>query len=224
MNFSQNKQNLGQRYGGLAVVILLHLFIVYALVSGLARKAAHQVAPELVAEIIAPIVPPPPPPPPPPPKVPPPKIAAPPPPFVPAPEVRVKIPPPPNTISAVSTVPPENPVMPRPAPPVDAPPAPPVPPAPAPIRVAGINDLNSCKPDYPRASQMAEETGTTRVEFVVGPGGELIDAKVKKSSGSRNLDRAAISGLSKCKFNPGTQDGKPVQSTFSVEYVWKLDN
>ena len=93
-----------------------------------------------------------------------------------------------------------------------------------PVRVAGINDLNSCKPDYPRASLVAEETGVTRVEFVVGPGGELVDAKVKRSSGSRSLDRAAVAGLSRCKFNPGTLDGKPVQSTFSVDYVWKLDN
>ena len=74
------------------------------------------------------------------------------------------------------------------------------------------------------AAQIAEETGTTRVEFTVGPNGQLVGAKLKKSSGSRALDKAAIDGLSRCKFNPGTQDGKPVQSTFSVEYVWKLDN
>ena len=223
MDFSEKTQTPAQKFGGLTVVILLHVLIIYVLVSGLARKAAHVVVPELIASITEPIKPPPPPPPPdvkpPPPRVP--KVAAPPPPFVPPPEVKVSAPPPPAPIAAVTNTAPPTPELPRPAPPVQAPPAPVAAP---PVRVAGINDLNSCKPDYPRASLLAEETGVTRVEFVVGPSGELVDAKVKRSSGSRSLDRAAVAGLSRCKFNPGTQDGKPVQSTFSVEYVWKLDN
>ncbi len=225
MDFSENIQTPAQKFGGLAVVVILHVFIIYALVSGLARKAAHVVVPELVADIIEPVKPPPPPPPPPPAVKPPPrasKVAAPPPPFVPPPETKVSAPPPPTPIATVTNTAPPTPELPRPAPP--APQAPPAPVAAPPVRVAGINDLNSCKPEYPRASLVAEETGVTRVEFVVGPGGELVDAKVKKSSGSRSLDRAAVAGLSRCKFNPGTQDGKPVQSTFSVEYVWKLDN
>ena len=228
MDFSDTAPKSGQKFGGLAVVIFLHVLLIYALVSGLARKAAHVVVPELVAEIIEPVKPPPPPPPPviktpPPPR--PQKVTAPPPPFVPRPEVKVATPPPPTPVTTVTNTAPPTPELPRPAPP--APPAPAAPPAPIaapPVRVAGINDLNSCKPDYPRASLVAEETGVTRVEFIVGSGGELVDAKVKRSSGSRNLDRAAVAGLSRCKFNPGTQDGKPVQSTFSVDYVWKLDN
>ena len=223
MDFSEKTQNPMQQFGGLALVILLHVFIIYALVSGLARKAAHVVAPELVAEIVEPVKPPPPPPPPPPKTPPPPpRVAAPPPPFVPPPEVKVSAPPPPNPIAAVSNVQPESPILPPPAPPVEAPPAKVAPRAP--VHVAGINDLNSCRPEYPRASQAAEETGITRIEFVVSASGELIDAKVKKSSGSRTLDRAAVAGLSKCTFHPGTQDGVPVQSTFAVEYVWKIEN
>ena len=224
MDFSEKARTPVQKYAGLLIVVALHVLIIYALVSGLARKAAQVVAPELIANIIEPVKPPPPPVAKivPPPRVP--KVTAPPPPFVPPPEVKVSAPPQPSPIAAVTNTAPPTPELPRPAPPVQAPPAPPAPIAAPPVRVAGINDLNSCKPEYPRASLVAEETGVTRVEFVVGPGGELVDAKVKRSSGSRSLDRAAVSGLSRCKFNPGTQDGKPVQSTFSVDYVWRLDN
>jgi protein TonB len=224
MDFSQKERNPAKKFGGLAAVILLHLFIVYALVSGLARKAVEVIIQPVETKLIEEIKPPPPPPdlPPPPP---PPKMVAPPPPFIPPPEIQINTPPPPvNTITAVSNVKPDNPVMPTPRAPVAAPVAPAPAPAAPPVVVAGINDLNSCKPDYPRASLIAEETGVTRVEFTVSPTGQLVDAKIKKTSGSRNLDRAAVSGLSRCKFNPGTQDGKAVQSTFSVEYVWKLDN
>ncbi|MFT5533103.1 MAG: protein TonB [Burkholderiaceae bacterium] len=223
MDFSQKEHNPAKKFGGLAAVILLHLLIVYALVSGLARKAVEVITQPVETKLIEEIKPPPPPPdlPPPPP---PPKMVAPPPPFIPPPEIQVSTPPPVNAIVAVSTVKPDNPVMPVPRAPVAAPPAPTPAPAAPPVVVAGINDLNSCKPDYPRASLIAEETGVTRVEFTVSPTGQLVDAKIKKTSGSRNLDRAAVSGLSRCKFNPGTQDGKAVQSTFSVEYVWKLDN
>jgi protein TonB len=226
MDFSQREQNPVKRFTGIAAVLLLHLLIVYALVSGLARKAVEVITQPVVTKLIEEIKPPPPSPalPPPPP---PPKMVAPPPPFIPPPEILINTPPPPvNTITAVTTVKPENPVMPIPREPVVAPPVPAPAPAPVapPVVVAGINDLNSCKPGYPRVSLIAEETGVTRVEFTVSPSGQLIDTKVTKSSGSRNLDRAAVSGLSRCKFNPGTQDGKPVQSTFSVEYVWKLDN
>jgi protein TonB len=219
MDFSQQERNPAKKFGGLAAVILLHVFIVYALVSGLARKAVEVIAQIPVeTKIIEEVKVPPPPPDVPPP---PPKMVAPPPPFIPPPEVMVNTPPPVNAIAAVSNVKPDNPVMPAPS--VPAPVAA-VAVAGPPVVVAGINDLSSCKPEYPRASIIAEEVGVTRVEFVVGPTGQLIDAKVKKSSGSRNLDRAAVTGLSKCKFNTGTQDGKPIQSTFSVEYVWKLDN
>ncbi|MDY7576217.1 energy transducer TonB [Actimicrobium sp. CCI2.3] len=224
MDFSQKERNPAKKFGGLAAVILLHLFIVYALVSGLARKAVEVITQPVETKLIEEIKPPPPPPnlPPPPP---PPKMVAPPPPFIPPPEIQINTPPPPvNTITAVSNVKPDNPVMPAPSAPVAAAPAPSTAPAGPPVVVAGINDLNSCKPDYPRASLIAEETGVTRVEFTVSPTGQMLDAKVKKTSGSRNLDRAAVAGLSRCKFNPGTQDGKAVQSTFSVEYVWKLDN
>ncbi|MFZ6747332.1 energy transducer TonB, partial [Undibacterium sp. JH2W] len=75
---------------GLGLVILFHILVVWALVSGLARKAMEVVIKPLETKIVEEVKPPPPPPDTPPP--PPPKLLAPPPPFIPPPEVQVQQP------------------------------------------------------------------------------------------------------------------------------------
>jgi protein TonB len=50
-----------------------------------------------------------------------------------------------------------------------------------------------------------------------------LDSKVEKSSGSRALDKAAIQGLSLCKFKPGSLDGVPEKSWAKLQYVWTLN-
>jgi protein TonB len=95
-------------------------------------------------------------------------------------------------------------------------------PSPAPP-IPGFTDLNSCKPDYPHASLLAEEQGTVRIQFIIGIDNQLIETKVVKSSGYKSLDKATVNALSHCKFKSGYLDGKPVQSSFTAEYVWKLD-
>ena len=216
MDFSQVEKSPAKKFGGLAFVVFLHIFIVYALVTGLARKVVEVIKQPLETKIIEEIKPPPPPDVPPPP--PPPKLLAPPPPFIPPPEVQIQQPMPTNTIQATTQVQPENPVMPQPQRPAvaEAPTGPPV--------VTGaITDLNACKPEYPQASLRAEETGVSTVQFLIGADNQLVEAKLKKSSGSRKLDKAAIDALSHCKFKAGVRDGKPVQSWVTVEYVWKLE-
>ena len=49
------------------------------------------------------------------------------------------------------------------------------------------------------------------------------DSKVEKSSGFKNLDKAAIKSLSACKFKPGSKDGSPAETWTKVDYAWKLD-
>lgn len=218
MDFSEHEREPGKKLSGLAFVILLHILIVYALVTGLARKVVEVVKQPVETKIIEEVKPPPPkdiPPPPPPPK-----LSAPPPPFIPPPEVTVATPPPQNTITAVTNVKPENPVMPKPSAPAAVPQAGPS----GPVRTAAVVDASNCqKPEYPRKSLRAEEQGTVVLQFLIGVDGKVVDAKVDRSSGFRDLDRAAIAGLSLCKFKPGTVDGKPEQSWTKMEYVWKIE-
>ncbi len=78
-------------------------------------------------------------------------------------------------------------------------------------------------PAYPRASLANEEKGTVALAMLVGIDGVVTDSKVEKSSGFKNLDRAALKALSACKFKPMTKDGKAEQGWAKVEYTWKLD-
>lgn len=90
--------------------------------------------------------------------------------------------------------------------------------------VAPILDSKSCDPPkYPKAALMNEETGTVSLLFLVSADGKVTDSKVDKSSGSKSLDKAALSAFSQCKFKPGTKDGKPDQVWAKVDFVWKLE-
>ena len=83
-------------------------------------------------------------------------------------------------------------------------------------------DAKNCKADYPKASLINEEEGQVSMSFLVSADGKVLDSKIEKTSGHRNLDKAAISSLSACKFKPGTKDGAPAQTWTKVDYVWKL--
>lgn len=87
-----------------------------------------------------------------------------------------------------------------------------------------VMDNKSCDPPkYPKAALMNEETGTVSMGFLIGTDGKVVDSKVEKSSGSKSLDKAAVSALALCKFKPGTKDGKPEQTWTKVDFVWKLE-
>ena len=83
-------------------------------------------------------------------------------------------------------------------------------------------DAKNCKADYPKASLMNEEEGAVSMSFLVSADGSVLDSKIDKTSGHKNLDKAAIKSLSACKFKPGTKDGAPAQTWTKVDYVWKL--
>ncbi|MCC6069972.1 energy transducer TonB [Massilia sp. GCM10020059] len=84
-------------------------------------------------------------------------------------------------------------------------------------------DPKNCKAEYPKASLMNEEQGTVSMAFLVSADGSVVDSKLEKTSGFKNLDKAAMKSLSACKFKPGTKDGAPAQTWTKVDYAWKLD-
>lgn len=218
MDFSHNR-NPGKNFTGIAVVILIHALVAWGIVSGLGTRMVAKLADAVETKIIEEVKPPPPKEVPPPP--PPPEMKAPPPPFIPPVEVNVQQPPPQQNVIANTT---------RDAPPSKdlAPPRPPAPPAPAgnpnPVRVAAVADFNTCaKPEWPKASLRNEETGTVTLSFLIGTDGRVADSKIVKSSGFRDLDKAAVVGISKCRFKPGMNDGKPEQAWMQMQYVWTLE-
>ena len=212
MDYAQQQRDPTKHLIGLAIVAALHVLIVYALVTGLARKVVDVIKKPIETKIVEEAKPPPPPETPPPP---PPKLNTPPPPFIPPPEVQIAIAPPPTaTITSVTSTPP---------PPVAA--IAPAPPPHVPVKTAPVIDAarNCAKPEYPPASARAEETGTVTVRFVIDTDGKAIQSQVVRSSGHKRLDEAARQALSLCHFTPGTVDGKPERSTVDIQYVWKLE-
>jgi protein TonB len=94
----------------------------------------------------------------------------------------------------------------------------------APVVTAAVVDAQACsKPDYPKNALRNGDTGTVMLAFLIGADGKVADARIEKSSGFRELDRAAQAGLSLCRFRPGTVDGVPQSSWTKMQYVWSLD-
>jgi protein TonB len=84
-------------------------------------------------------------------------------------------------------------------------------------------DVKRCGlPDYPWPSQRDREQGTVSLSFLVDESGRVLESRIDKSSGFRKLDEAARTGLSVCKFKPGTINGKPRRTWKKIHFVWEL--
>jgi protein TonB len=123
---------------------------------------------------------------------------------------------------AITAVANSNP-QPAPAPAIAAAPAAPARAAPPTRTPASVSAAQCEKPDYPTASRRMEEEGTVSMRFLVGVDGKVIQSEIEKSSGFKRLDEAARAGLSKCRFQPATVDGRPEQAWASMKYTWRLE-
>ena len=186
MDFAQQQRNPARHLPGITFVVVLHLVVGYALVTGLARKVVDVIKQPIETKIIEEIKKPPPDTPPPPP----PKLAAPPPPFIPPPEIQIQMPVQmqQTAITAVTTVKP--------------PPAPlqVTPPKPAPSTAVGVACPNSgqvrTEIEYPKEALKNGISGEVTIEFTVDRNGAIKDAQVLRSS-NRLFDRVSISTVAK---------------------------
>jgi periplasmic protein TonB len=189
MDFSKRQADPRRHLIGITVVIAFHAFVVYALVTGLAKKVVEVVRAPIETKVIEEIKKPPPPP-----EIvvpPPPKLEAPPPPYIPPPEIQISAPPPPApTITATTPTPPPAPVVIAPAPPpvVVAAPAPPAPPpaAPAPVSAGVVcSNYSTVMGDagFPREAQrLGLEKGEALIQFTLTASGEVKDIKSLRAS------------------------------------------
>ena len=207
----------GNRVTALIVVAILHIILVYALVTGLAYSAFQKVKERVETFDVKEEKPPEEPPPPPPDQpLPPPPIVAPPPPITftrPAPVLDVvrEAPPPPPAI--VFT----------------APPAAPPPPVASKARGAKPKGQGSwaarIQDNYPSAALRKEIEGTVGVRVTVGPDGRVSGCTVSGSSGSGDLDSAACDGMTRyARFEPALDaGGSPTTGSFSTRIVYKIN-
>ncbi|MEN3950637.1 energy transducer TonB [Iodidimonas sp. SYSU 1G8] len=80
------------------------------------------------------------------------------------------------------------------------------------------------QPDYPASSVFNNEEGAVILKFNVRVDGSVDPSTivVGESSGFRSLDMAAIAEAEKWTFEPGTKNGKPVESPHHFRVVFEL--
>ena len=192
----------------LVAIIALHVFIFWALATGLARRAIEILAPPIQTEIVQEEVKQNQPPPPPPPQFEKPPVE------VPPPDVTIDMPveaPATNAITAVVQKPNQPAPPPRPASPSSPP-------------RAGKNFPNS-DDFYPDASRRLNEEGVAVVHACVAPTGKLSEPPtLARTSGSPRLDQAAVrlAQAASGKYQPAVEDGKPAQGCFDFGIRFKL--
>jgi protein TonB len=221
-------RRLNRRLLVVGSVVGLHVFAVWALQSGLLRRAVEMVIPvEVMAELIElpqpQVEPEPPAPAPPAPKPPPPKPRPAPPPPRPLP-VATPSPEP----SPIQAAPPE-PVVPAPPAPVVAappPPAPPAPPAPPPVvqlPSSSADYLNNPRPPYPSLSRRLGEQGKVVVRVFIDLNGTASKAEIHTSSGYERLDQTALQTVLRWRYVPGKRGGVAEAMWFNVPINFVLE-
>ena len=204
MDFAQQQRDPKRHLIGIGAVVILHVLVVWALVSGLARKVVEVVKGPIEVKVIEEVIKKPPPP-----EVvpPPPKLAAPPPPFIPPPEINIA--PPPTTAPTITAVTKDAPTAPS-APVIQKVPESPQVASAAPsirsaqVACANYRDVMSSIV-YPREALKDGLEGEVVIEFTVGANGQIKDAVIKSSS-NRVFNRSSMAVVSQLQCQSGGQD------------------
>lgn len=224
-NFAELENNSTKRLIGIGAVILLHLIILYGLITGLSKNV-EKPADEPVELLIIQD------------KKPEPE----------KPKPIEKPPEPPKLVDKVLKTPDPKPEQPKPTPQPTPTPTPTPTPSPSPVpsptptpttapkpepapppkpagETRGVSGGEAgCKrPDYPRDALQNEEQGEVLISVYVGSDGKVKEAKVKKSSGSKTLDKAASKAFSLCTFKPALKNGEPQESWYDIPYEFVLN-
>ena len=209
-------------------VVLLHVLALWALHTGLLKRATDWVIPVVMVSDVPPMAVKPPPPPPPSLPTPAQRAAPAPTPLALAPE---PVPQPTQTPAAPPTVAataPVNapvsataPVAPAPSVVVPAAPA-------APTKVdlpTTVADYQTKSPPvYPAMSRRMGEQGRVVMRVLIGADGVPQQAEVLQSSGHGRLDRAAADAVMRWRYVPGKLGGVPETMWFQVPIEFKLGN
>jgi periplasmic protein TonB len=217
MAYADQQGMSSNRIISVIIVILLHAFLGYALVTGLAYDAIQKVKEKMTVVDVKEEEPPEEEEPPPEPEkqVEPPVVS-------PPPLVRTVTPPP--TVRTVDTPPPAIVLVPTAAPPAPAaPPPPPVAKRPNPLPKGNPGNWANTN-DYPSRALQQEREGTTGFRVTVGPNGRVTDCQISSSSGHPDLDQATCTNVQRrARFDPALDgNGQPTTGTYSNRVRWQI--
>lgn len=205
-------------------VVGFHVLGLWALQTGLLRRAVELVVPvQVMAEFIElpqPQVTPTPPPPQPQP-APVPKRVTPPVPR-PAPQPVAIADPTPSPTAATGTTEPQPPAPPPQTPMVVGEPAPPAPPK-IELPSSSADYLNNAPPPYPPLSKRLGEQGKVIVRAFIEVNGTASKAEIRTSSGYERLDQTALQTVLKWRYIPGKRAGVPEAMWFNIPINFVLE-
>jgi len=218
MHFAHSPHASGNKTTKLALVVVFHVILGFALVSTMNTRllSLPTLTPDIV--LVPPVEPP---------VVIPPTVTLPEPPslvapriVVPVTEVAVTPPPLPNTVTTRTISDPLPPTQ---------PPGPAITPSPhaggtgvAAVRTAAM--LTGCaKPAYPAQAARNGDSGTVTLALLVGVDGRVTGSRIERSSGFRDLDKAALTALSQCTFKPAMLGDVAQAGWTQLAYVWTLE-
>lgn len=204
-----------------ASVVLFHIAALWALQTGLLRRAVEVIVPaEVLSEFINPPAP----------RT---EQPAPPTPTVkPQPRAVQKTTPAPQPIAVATPEPaaaaPTGVTTPQPVAPAATAPAtagPPSPPAPPRVELPSSDAayLNNPKPPYPALSKRLGEQGKVVVRVLIGVDGTAQQAEIRTSSGYDRLDQAALATVLKWRYVPGKRGGVAEAMWFNVPINFVLE-
>ena len=201
-------------------VVAFHVLALWALQSGLLRRAVEVLVPvQLLAEFVSPpsptVAPPPPAPTPAVQPVAKTKTVANLPPPVPVPLPLAIADPTPTEAAPVGITTPQAPAL-------AAPPAPPAPPR-VELPSSNADYLQNPKPQYPGISKRLGEQGQVVHSVLIGADGLPVSAHLIKSSGYDRLDQAAYTAVMRWRYVPGKRNGVPTTMSFNVPINWVLE-
>lgn len=214
----------GRKLAVVSAVLLFHVALLWAMQSGLLRKAVELVVPvQMLSEFIEPPAPkvvPPPPAPPVPVKQSTPKNKAPSLPPSPQPLAIVDNAPAPDAHQAAA--PPPTPVAPMAAPVQQTAVASPAPPR-VELPSSNADYLQNPRPVYPPLSKRMGEQGQVVYSVLIGTDGLPVSARLVRSSGFDRLDEASFNAVMRWRYTPGKRNGVPTAMSFNVPINWVLE-
>jgi TonB family protein len=76
--------------------------------------------------------------------------------------------------------------------------------------------------NYPKGALERAEQGHSWLHVEVSDSGQVLDVKITESSGSKELDDAAVDAIGAARFSPAFNDHKPINSGADVVVAWIL--
>lgn len=82
--------------------------------------------------------------------------------------------------------------------------------------------LNNPKPPYPPLSKRMGEQGKVVVRTLIGTDGQAQEVQLAQSSGFERLDQAALNAARRWRYVPGKRDGVPQAMWFNIPFNFQL--